>query len=153
MMKWERHFNPRPLAGATMIQKIYKMQPPFQSTPPCGGDALPRNFQWDACISIHAPLRGRPAFPRWKRLSMYFNPRPLAGATDEQGNGRARLAISIHAPLRGRRSASWINTRGSGFQSTPPCGGDMLRRSFQVSFSLFQSTPPCGGDNPGTGCD
>ena len=144
MMKWERHFNPRPLAGATMIQKIYKMQPPFQSTPPCGGDALPRNFQWDACISIHAPLRGRPAFPRWKRLSMYFNPRPLAGATDEQGNGRARLAISIHAPLRGRPFEVADPVSRLIFQSTPPCGGDVLMAISSGHLSHFNPRPLAG---------
>ena len=39
------------------------------------GQRLPR-------ISIHAPLRGRPCTKRRKSRVGYFNPRPLAGATD-----------------------------------------------------------------------
>ena len=76
-------------------------------------------------ISIHAPLRGRPAvverfrhqsqfqstppcggdrdYRAWTKAIHDFNPRPLAGAT----NGYMGLVlynkISIHAPLRGRR--------------------------------------------------
>ena len=79
------------------------------------------------CISIHAPLRGRPAvytclpwcriyfnprplagatlpFPGWCRHWTDFNPRPLAGATKKLPHLVRDRRISIHAPLRGRPS-------------------------------------------------
>ena len=110
----EPHFNPRPLAGATIRHSI-------------GGGGAP--------ISIHAPLRGRPA--GWQEPyphAQYFNPRPLAGATLPLGGVkwwnfgnfnprplagatggikmiRMNHVISIHAPLRGRPNVYEHSTR------------------------------------------
>ena len=121
------YFNPRPLAGATIFSPlsappgIFQSTPPcggdpsaasgsataaaFQSTPPCGGDKRSKHFGYLCKISIHAPLRGR--HPHWI-MSV------------------ALVVISIHAPLRGRRFVvltwGWTTT----FQSTPPCGGDVV---------------------------
>ncbi len=39
----------------------------------------------------------------------------------------------------------WGGT-GSGFQSTPPCGGDEHYGTLGPEYIKFQSTPPCGGD-------
>ena len=163
-----RHFNPRPLAGATgsvpapcghspiSIHAPLRGRPicfatvakdmVFQSTPPCGGDAA-------SCACLAA--------------SWDFNPRPLAGATDVAIDVVVFNGISIHAPLRGRHSTLVALMISLPFQSTPPCGGDVIFRAFRgnihisihaplrgrpavsyavVPFGLFQSTPPCGGD-------
>ena len=77
--------------------------------------------------------------------SLYFNPRPLAGATQEGGE----------------------KNEAGGFQSTPPCGGDETNikdmaitlhfnprplagatglACYDLANNGFQSTPPCGGD-------
>ena len=97
-------------------------------------------------ISIHAPMRGRPAH------------RPVGLAND---------FISIHAPMRGRLSPVTGSSPVNIFQSTPPCGGDIreIEVTKQTIISIhapmrgrpsrdtgsgqggqFQSTPPCGGD-------
>ena len=54
-----RDFNPRPLAGATIIVTVEDELKLFQSTPPCGGDCEMKNIADKIIISIHAPLRGR----------------------------------------------------------------------------------------------
>ena len=99
------YFNPRPLAGATVgdvppfpgfvisIHAPLRGRPYhltgilgcwiFQSTPPCGGDLFCPGVGFAITgISIHAPLRGRPPpLSLGARRAVYFNPRPLAGAT------------------------------------------------------------------------
>ena len=32
------------------------------------------------------------------------------------------------------------------FQSTPPCGGELVTAVIAMNVALFQSTPPCGGE-------
>ena len=183
----------------------------FQSTPPCGGDLEGSNSDVDYPISIHAPLRGRPALLRpCSVVTLFqstppcggdqgsrrgpgavpdFNPRPLAGATGGFRLFILAVQISIHAPLRGRRRPRKARKPCPEFQSTPPCGGDIysppsdLASSYfnprplagatgwlwlldhfcrisihaplrgrpvgvlaKLSCILFQSTPPCGGD-------
>ena len=120
-----RHFNPRPLAGATYASGLSSFRPNisihaplrgrperlpddsdlwlFQSTPPCGGDLIRSLFLF---------------------IKSYFNPRPLAGATAVNPARGIALRISIHAPLRGRRCFSFGCYARIRFQSTPPCGGD-----------------------------
>ena len=123
------YFNPRPLAGATVLLSPYSKEAGFQSPPPCGGDFhSPHLPHCDQLISIHAPLRGRPEKIRGLEAKQYFNPRPLAGATTGSStdlytvpdfNPRPLagattyflssldvLIISIHAPLRGRLNTS-----------------------------------------------
>ena len=100
-----RDFNPRPLAGATQAKEMTWTIQEFQSTPPCGGDRKGKGVTaWNG-ISIHAPLRGR---------------RSIALARSEV------CKISIHAPLRGRPSVDILDSLALIFQSTPPCGGDLL---------------------------
>ena len=141
----------------------------FQSTPPCGGDThKTENAAGGSGISIHAPLRGRlrrqgSPGPR----GLYFNPRPLAGATTSAACLASLFEISIHAPLRGRQVLRHAELHPGRFQSTPPCGGDgqavQVVPDLVISIhaplrgrpgwaealvveKLFQSTPPCGGD-------
>ena len=119
----------------------------FQSTPPCGGDVGNPLIGIHAMISIHAPLRGRrmraSATPGTSRISIHaplrgrrrnslenivfrnFNPRPLAGATNDAHVFAILRVISIHAPLRGRLSKRICSSSPISFQSTPPCGGDL----------------------------
>ena len=99
-------------------------------------------------ISIHAPLRGRLPIPNWESATPYFNPRPLAGATNVVRGMTENALISIHAPLRGRQNDLGFLAFLQKFQSTPPCGGDFLLRRIAACNTLFQSTPPCGGDDP-----
>ena len=121
---WQ-YFNPRPLAGATLRVREFtgareiSIHAPlrgrrgwlwlldhfcgFQSTPPCGGDAL----------RLPPELQGKD-----------FNPRPLAGATVYPDLLAEAGSISIHAPLRGRQRLSLLSWARTIFQSTPPCGGD-----------------------------
>ena len=101
---FRRDFNPRSLAGATEMHKAAREVIKFQFTLPCGSDALQVfSTALSVVISIHAPLRERPArtgtaggivkfqstlpygsdkFTLATCLYLgYFNPRFLAGAT------------------------------------------------------------------------
>ena len=122
------HFNPRPLAGATSLQGIYRLAHLyFNPRPLAGATQTGHDPHGPQHISIHAPLRGRLVFDVTK------------------GN---IYVISIHAPLRGRQEAESSRSRRKRFQSTPPCGGDCTtREKGSWSYLIFQSTPPCGGDH------
>ena len=168
------YFNPRPHTGATCRScTLCVPEAIFQSTPPYGGDAAdnthtdttpnfnPRphtgatrdrqGLDGGRKISIHAPIRGRPATSAASAL--------------------AHL-ISIHAPIRGRRASTATAMRPLRFQSTPPYGGDnssCICPGISAYFNprphtgatfiiltgsktfLFQSTPPYGGDGGDTG--
>ena len=71
-----------PLRGRRMANKILPCGAEFQSTPPCGGDEGKRSVG----INVNN-----------------FNPRPLAGATNDDSRYFNKRTISIHAPLRGRQ--------------------------------------------------
>ena len=140
----------------------------FQSTPPCGGDIYPGGFFHHPGISIHAPLRGRPAVSLLKRagqsISIHaplrgrlneplvhfpeeiFQSTPPCGGDEYFSCTYSGLPISIHAPLRGRLHLLLVQIHPSRFQSTPPCGGDSKRKLSSTESVIFQSTPPCGGD-------
>ena len=148
-----------PLRGRPKLQQKKLKVPLFQSTPPCGGDQFLRwpapsrqnfnprplagatlsrpGFDCRIAISIHAPLRGRPAIPYRPIVDRVFQSTPPCGGDyfeTIRGPGRR---ISIHAPLRGRL---FIKHRFPGhvqFQSTPPCGGDV--RSIMVLISSLIS--------------
>ena len=117
------HFNPRPLAGATSLQS----RPPKSHS-----------------ISIHAPLRGRRRLFSKVIFNCDFNPRPLAGATGEHHQVFVPLSISIHAPLRGRRVANILAVLEYQFQSTPPCGGDLVDLPPRHGKSNFNPRPLAG---------
>ena len=72
-------------------------------------------------------------------MPLYFNPRPLAGATGENGHPLSDKLISIHAPLRGRLIFIASIEIFIKFQSTPPCGGDMI--NYLVSTPLLDFNP------------
>ena len=99
------HFNPRPLAGATGARRFRSLYQRISIHAPLRGRLgvrAPVKDIWQ--ISIHAPLRGRHRRINGTRRNLYFNPRPLAGATDLHGDP----ALDVR------------------FQSTPPCGGDTI---------------------------
>ena len=168
-----RHFNPRPLAGATCIQSVRPAGQLFQSTPPCGGDIRYLGFRSGLLHFNPRPLAGATVVDVVKyAVIRHFNPRPLAGATINGNNISVPIGISIHAPLRGRHALVLGVSGRERFQSTPPCGGDQgagpgLRKTgisihaplrgrqldmFRTgSGAKFQSTPPCGGDSASQG--
>ena len=79
----------------------------FQSTLPRGSDlrrpALPQQYH----ISIHAPSRERQQLRLRRLVSLYFNPRSLAGATFSSTDvSKMSDNISIHAPSRERPTLS-----------------------------------------------
>ena len=76
-------------------------------------------------ISIHAPLRER---------------QNMVSLNDVE------VSISIHAPLRERRSPMRPAALPLIFQSTLPCGSDILCRCWWLMLGPFQSTLPCGSD-------
>ena len=165
------NFNPRPLAGATggvvMVDlitlisihaplrgRLLLFRPAictalFQSTPPCGGDKLSSSPTLTLLRFQSTPPCGGDDHYRNKTSDQSnFNPRPLAGATPQQYGCSPHAVISIHAPLRGRRSPNAGHAYNVRFQSTPPCGGDLINNP-PPQRRKFQSTPPCGGDIQG----
>ena len=76
-----KYFNPRSLAGATILGLKLLCKPPFQSTLPRGSDRHRGIVQYGPYISIHAPSRER------RHLHMHDS---------------AQTIISIHAPSRER---------------------------------------------------
>ena len=148
MKEAKKYFNPRSLAGATLIalgqlfNAVISIHAPlrerpivaamiaqakqFQSTLPCGSDITLNDVPTDRVISIHAPLRERPAqINPFIIYEPYFNPRSLAGAT-------------YHTPQH--MSDQRV------FQSTLPCGSDSASHSGVNNPFAFQSTLPCGSD-------
>ena len=120
-----RHFNPRPLAGATPEHYATWAGFIFQSTPPCGGDFVEKIQEQAKAISIHAPLRGRLKTNRKLSGERHFNPRPLAGATEGSRFYDPDPPISIHAPLRGRRIDGWYHQWSDYFNPRPLAGATL----------------------------
>ena len=99
---------------------------------------------------------------------IYFNPRPLAGATIAGTLVDGVPIISIHAPLRGRLASGKTCTGMPNFNPRPLAGatssdGEAVSAPFYFNprplagattiypsawsaLMEFQSTPPCGGD-------
>ena len=148
-LRVSKHFNPRPLAGATLFSYIVGSEGLFQSTPPRGGDNCSTS-----CWSI----------------LIYFNPRPLAGATVRSLFFSFTSLFQSTPPRGGDFIYRAGRYRDLQFQSTPPRGGDRrlytaisLLQDFNprplagatstvsrnwASCGVFQSTPPRGGDLP-----
>ena len=76
--------------------------------------------------------------------SRNFNPRPLAGATSIAGDGAARLIFQSTPPCGGDWSGTMIYDVDPEFQSTPPCGGDLRRRAYPGCQSHFNPRPLAG---------
>ena len=141
-------FNPRSLAGVTRNNLLQYRVLKFQSTLPRGSD-----HQTNAA-NISSTTN--------------FNPRSLAGATNCNQLLTPKFYISIHAPLRERplllspcQSIHRISIHAPSrerlvdkiflseilaFQSTLPCGSDVIFSSLIVCPAPFQSTLPCGSD-------
>ena len=119
-----KNFNPRPLAGATPLdKKKIDIQSIFQSTPPCGGDYCPK-------YRISA--------------SAYFNPRPLAGATSVSLSASICVAISIHAPLRGRPTRRGTQKISPDFNPRPLAGATVFSRGPGFVYVYFNPRPLAG---------
>ena len=142
----------------------------FQSTPPRGGrPCWPRYPCKAVYVSIHAPARGA---TQVRVPSHSSNPvsihAPARGATTDSPRSKGVLDVSIHAPARGATKqirhqavaslcfnprpraggdflAQRVETRPTGFQSTPPRGGRPKTYTSLVHIITFQSTPPRGG--------
>ena len=100
------NFNPRSLAGATLVDAWAASEYDiFQSTLPRGSDG----HAGHGCC-------------RWSD----FNPRSLAGATRVSAPNQIMTAISIHAPSRERLSFEHQMSMPAPFQSTLPRGSDRL---------------------------
>ncbi len=97
----------------------------FQSTPPCGGDTNTT---------------------KGDKSKTYFNPRPLAGATVEVERAEWADGISIHAPLRGRHPSNDLSVSPGTISIHAPLRGRRMSPPAMATVRLFQSTPPCGGD-------
>ena len=98
------HFNPRSLAGATFFLPSQLL--------PCG-------------ISIHAPLRERPAAWTMQRECLRFQSTlPCGSDWLHEQTVEADSTISIHAPLRERLAGVMCSAAYIAFQSTLPCGSD-----------------------------
>ena len=120
-------------------------------------------------ISIHAPLRERPAAHGWPSLSVTISIHaPLRERPFQQCTFKRCALISIHAPLRERPSpvldnhsnghfnprsltgatiwSSWVLLWQMQFQSTLPYGSDRLLFSVSKQCLIFQSTLPYGSD-------
>ena len=138
-------FNPRPLAGATQPPlvlwdaSIISIHAPLR-----GRRRLPRSASRWRTISIHAPLRGRRPWRRSSGGTADFNPRPLAGATAINEHYGTLGPISIHAPLRGRHIRAGKFKIPALFQSTPPCGGDLIHGFRIIAQDDFNPRPLAG---------
>ena len=117
----------------------------FQSTPPCGGDIhYHLSINLDS-ISIHAPMRGRPAQRGPMASILYFNPRPHAGATSFDLFGFSRCLFQSTPPCGGDVAANFVDKNHNDFNPRPHAGATLPENGLTV-IPLFQSTPPCGGD-------
>ena len=118
------------MRGRPITTPVFSLVWIFQSTPPCGGDFFiaplpdgPHDFnprplagatRFSPCfdvrqvISIHAPLRGRPNFPRSRFALGVFQSTPPCGGDQITYSRQKMSCISIHAPLRGRRTVQNI---------------------------------------------
>ena len=142
------NFNPRSLAGATLISLAADW---------CSAYFNPRSLAGATLYTVHTLTSA------W-----HFNPRSLAGATRISCANANRTAkfqstlprgsdpydrvimvdndISIHAPSRERPLKSATNTLTARFQSTLPRGSDRRLRSPYSPQHKFQSTLPRGSD-------
>ena len=147
---FSHHFNPRSLAGATRHAA---------------------GFLYTSYISIHAPSRERPfdscayvaryiifqsTLPRGSdfvvlsedsaTVSVDFNPRSLAGATDSGYLVPIFVDISIHAPSRERRIKYNSSERYRRISIHAPSRERLLLTGRNLILLQFQSTLPRGSD-------
>ena len=133
-------FNPRSLAGATLIPFILLFPILHFNPRSLAGATRGCHDVIKACaISIHAPLRERPWITVLASAPLNFNPRSLTGATKGLFLVSADAKISIHAPLRERRSISQLRQElQTAFQSTLPYGSDykIVDKKYVIDISI-----------------
>ena len=119
------HFNPRPLAGATVRAGIGQPVGIISIHAPLRG--RPLIFLPYFCrheISIHAPLRGRQVLVFVCRLVLVFQSTPPCGGDKLRSSDRWCPGHFNPRPLAGATSLRSVPGGSRLFQSTPPCGGD-----------------------------
>ena len=113
--------------------------------PPCEGDPVSKvSFVFTGYFNPRpltgATRAGSPPTTGWQD----FNPRPLAGATPSSAQLPPERPISIHAPMRGRPGRWSGRLVQVQFQSTPPRGGDSVRRTASQLRTYFNPRPLAG---------
>ena len=122
------------------------LQPGFQSTPPYGGDNIPRYVQTDNFrFQSTPPYGGDRILSDFHPIKLYFNPRPHTGTTVPRALQVLPGGISIHAPIRGRRIRGVHNGQETDFNPRPHTGATASAAETSAG-AAFQSTPPYGGD-------
>ena len=142
------YFNPRSLAGATLMLAVVLVILLFQSTLPCGSDPITA-YQLRQCKSFQSTLphgSDVSVLPNLPPKAEYFNPRSLTGATYSRYNATYGEVISIHAPSRERPMAYFNHCDKDKFQSTLPHGSDISLKRLPEPLLRFQSTLPHGSD-------
>ena len=120
-------FNPRSLAGATSNHRKLESTHEFQSTLPCGSD-------------LNLML--------WRRHWMrYFNPRSLAGATRQSASAAASRHYFNPRSLAGATlHINKIVLHSEHFNPRSLAGATNGNHTTNRRMILFQSTLPCGSD-------
>ena len=114
--------------------------PPRGATSGTAGKSFSTPFQF-------TPLReGRPAAPRRRAETRYFNSRPSARGDGMSAEAAQMGVISIHAPPRGATRAGRPGRRPENFNSRPSARGDGFRRTSHCAGMNFNSRPSARGD-------
>ena len=125
---YDSDFNPRSLAGATLVTTVTSL--------------LTSNFNPRSLAGATGNQKNG------GRNCLHFNPRSLAGATLRNYDSKLEHFISIHAPSRERLNLHCYHSCAKIFQSTLPCGSDRkLQQALIKQQTAFQSTLPCGSDS------
>ncbi len=105
-----KHFNPRSLAGATLIFIIELCEPRFQSTLPCGSDSgWLINHDLKLTFQSTLPCGSDPGLFEATAAHRYFNPRSLAGATRASGLVTPKCAYFNPRSLAGATKVSFYH--------------------------------------------
>ena len=93
-------------------------------------------------VSIHAPVKGRRRKSMRRYADLGFNPRPREGATSAMLRGGILTAVSIHAPVKGRPSEANQISGTYMVSIHAPVKGRRTALFLSSAQSQFQSTPP-----------
>ena len=105
-------------------------------------------------ISIHAPSRERPVPMARFFTSKHFNPRSLAGATDDHIRWSPVTGISIHAPSRERRHDIFTSHRYcSNFNPRSLAGATALGILLERMREYFNPRSLAGATSDGSPAD
>ena len=126
---YDSDFNPRSLAGATLVTTVTSL--------------LTSNFNPRSLAGATGNQKNG------GRNCLHFNPRSLAGATLRNYDSKLEHFISIHAPSRERLNLHCYHSCAKIFQSTLPCGSDstLINQLFGAKYfnprSLAGATVSC----------